>query len=117
MDKTLLRFKVENAKRKVKEKVRNVGEWVSAHPMETTAILTGVGYAAKATVKIATSHNTKVAAKTAERSKEMYWYDPSLGHYWKLRRPLTTGESIEVSKRRANGESLGAILEELRVLD
>lgn len=49
--------------------------------------------------------------------KELYVYDKSrVGHYWKLRRPLSTNEWIEVETRRNSGEALGHILDSMRVL-
>lgn len=48
--------------------------------------------------------------------KELYCYDRSLGNYWKLRRELSNAEWIEIDKRKKNGERLGDILYELKVL-
>lgn len=49
--------------------------------------------------------------------KELYVYDRSLGHYWKLRRPVRNSEWLEINTRKQNGEPLGEILESLRILD
>lgn len=51
-----------------------------------------------------------------ERIKEEYVYDRSLGHYWKLKRPLSNDEWREIENRKANGEKLGDILESLKIL-
>lgn len=48
--------------------------------------------------------------------KELYCYDRSLGHYWKLRRELTNSEWVAIDKRKKNGERLADILSELKVL-
>ena len=48
--------------------------------------------------------------------KDLYCYDRSLGHYWRLRRELTNAEWIEIDKRKNNGERLADILDELKVL-
>lgn len=48
--------------------------------------------------------------------KDLYCYDRSLGHYWRLRRELTNSEWIEIDKRKHNGERLADILDELKVL-
>ena len=48
--------------------------------------------------------------------KENYCYDRSLGHYWELRRKLSNQEWVEIYKRKKNGERLGDILQELKVL-
>lgn len=61
---------------------------------------------------------SKHAALAKEQDlKDLYCYDRSLGHYWKLRRELTNDEWLEIDKRKKNGEKLGDILDELKVLD
>lgn len=61
---------------------------------------------------------SKHAALAKEQNlKDLYCYDRSLGHYWKLRRELTNAEWLEIDKRKNNGEKLGDILDELEVLD
>lgn len=54
--------------------------------------------------------------KKEEKIKNLYCYDRSLGHYWKLRRELTNDEWVRVEKRKRNGEKLADILSEMRVL-
>ena len=51
-----------------------------------------------------------------KKVKDLYCYDRSLGHYWALRRELTNAEWVLVDKRKANGERLADILDELKVL-
>lgn len=48
--------------------------------------------------------------------KDLYCYDRSLGHYWRLKRELSNNEWVEIDKRKANGERLADILDELKVL-
>lgn len=61
---------------------------------------------------------SKHAALTKEQNlKDLYCYDRSLGHYWKLRRELTNEEWLEIDKRKKNGERLSDILDDMRVLD
>lgn len=52
-----------------------------------------------------------------EQLKEEYCYDRSLGHYWKLRRPLTNKEWLEIDSRKRDGERLSDILSSMKVLD
>ncbi len=66
---------------------------------------TGIGVIAKHRKQ----HNEK-------NLKELYCYDRSLGHYWKLRRELTNAEWVAIDKRKSNGERLADILSELKVL-
>lgn len=48
--------------------------------------------------------------------KDKYIYDRSHGHYWELRRKLSTPELLEIDRRKDKGESLVDILESMRVL-
>ena len=63
----------------------------------------------------------KVVGKRAnlrkeEDLKELYCYDRSLGHYWRLKRDLTNQEWLEIDLRKKNGERLSSILVDLNVL-
>ena len=60
--------------------------------------------------------NKQVKLNKEKDLKDMYCYDRSLGHYWKLKRELTNSEWVEIDKRKNNGERLADILDELRVL-
>lgn len=67
--------------------------------------------------KAAYKANKKSKALKAEKNlKDLYCYDRSMGHYWKLKRSLTNREWLEVSKRRKKGEAVADILESMRVL-
>lgn len=68
---------------------------------------------ATAVVKAVSRHSKQ---KKEKDLKELYCYDRSLGHYWKLRRELTNTEWVEIDKRKKNGERLADILDELKVL-
>ena len=57
-------------------------------------------------------HNLKME----ERNKDLRLYDTSLGHYWELKRKLRNDDWITINRRRNRGESLGDILDEMRVL-
>jgi len=51
-----------------------------------------------------------------EKAKDLYCYDRSVGHYWKLRRELSNKEWLEIDQREKNGERLSDILSEMKVL-
>ena len=57
-----------------------------------------------------------IAAHKQENVKELYWYDPSAGHYWQLRRKLDKREALEVDRRHQAGERYGDIFEDMKVL-
>ena len=48
--------------------------------------------------------------------KDLYIYDRSGGHYWKLRRKLSTREWTEFESRRKAGETISTILRDMRVI-
>lgn len=87
--------------------------WFEAHPRETFAI---IAVMASGAVKIIPKLLRARNINEQERIKEEYVYDRSLGHYWKLKRPLDNDEWREIEERKRNGERLGDILEELKVL-
>lgn len=73
------------------------------------------------TVIGATTTLIKVVSKYVSLHKEkvvkdLYCYDRSLGHYWRLKRELSNHEWVEIDRRKQNGERLADILSELRVL-
>lgn len=52
----------------------------------------------------------------AEDLKTLFVWDAHIGHYWQLRRKLTSAEWLSVESRVKAGESMGKVLSELRVL-
>ena len=86
---------------------------IKLYPKESFAVATViVGGAVKVLPKLLIARNNS----ERERIKEEYCYDRSLGHYWALKRPLSNAEWREIENRRSNGEKLGDILEQLKVL-
>ena len=77
------------------------------------AVITIVGTLVPAAYKKRAKMKT---LKKAEEVKNLYCYDRSLGHYWKLRRELTNSEWAFIDKRKAAGERLADILADLNVL-
>lgn len=64
---------------------------------------------------------TKVVGKHVNLNKEesvknLYCYDRSLGHYWRLRRELSNKEWLEIDRRKKSGERMADILAEMKVL-
>lgn len=110
-------FERESKKRAFKEKVhakiQNGKEWVMKNKESvftlTTVVIGGLTTVTKAVVK---RNNTR----KQEELKDLYCYDRSLGHYWRLRRELTNREWLEIDQRKKNGERLSDILDEMKVL-
>ena len=100
-------------KRKLKSNFRKTKTWVVEHK-DLVITLAPVVIGGIATV-------IKVAGKRSnlrkeEELKELYCYDRSLGHYWRLRRELSNQEWLEIDKRKKNGERLSDILSDMNVL-
>ena len=84
----------------------NNREWVNVvAPAAVSAIVWGT----KSVHKHVVLHRTK-------NLKDLYCYDRSLGHYWRLKRALTNKDWSEINRRKKAGEKLGDILESLKVL-
>lgn len=110
-------FKKEQKKREFKEKIHrgycNTRDWFYRNK-EAVVILTPIAIKGVTTVVKVLGKNANL--RKEETLKDLYCYDRSLGHYWKLRRELTNKEWLEIDRRKRNGERLSDILEELKVL-
>lgn len=120
MDTIIKDFKKESRRRKRKEmidsakkKVNETLVWIDQNKEVLIILVPAVAGAVKFTTKTINSH---VNLKKEEQLKNLYCYDRSLGHYWKLRRELTNSEWIEIDRRKKQGERLADILDELKVL-
>ena len=110
-------FRKEKHKRELKEKVkvklRSGVEWFNRYRTEiltlTPIVIGGVTTVCKVVGKQLHQHKEKDL-------KELYCYDRSLGHYWRLKRDLSNSEWLEIDRRKKNGERLADILAELKVL-
>lgn len=101
-----LKQKIENACKKVQVFYHNNRELCL---VAIPAAIGGLGFGAKSIIK-------RSNLKKQENIKNLYCYDRSLGHYWRLRRELTNSEWVEIDKRKRKGERLADILAEFKVL-
>lgn len=97
----------------INQKISEFGEWWA----NNKAVVLGVG----AVVTPVAGFVIKDVARRSrlakiEQLKDLYCYDRSLGHYWKLKRKLRSDEWLEIERRRRNGERLGDILSMMKVL-
>lgn len=107
----------EKVKEKVKEKASNAYQKTKAFCINNREIVIPVAITlSTGLVKISKMAVKSKNLKKEEQLKEEYCYDRSLGHYWKLRRPLTNDEWLEIDQRKRDGERLSDILAELKVL-
>lgn len=120
----LKEFERERKKRERKEKrqkkIEAIATWFNDN-RELALILipagiAGVSFLVKGGISITKGLIRTHNLKKEEALKDLYCYDRSLGHYWKLRRELTNNEWVEIDQRKKNGERLADILSELKVL-
>lgn len=90
---------------RIKEKANDTANWVMDHPIQATII---GGIIAKLLRTGYSEYKT--------RQRDTRTYDPTIGSYYNLRRPLTNKEKLELSERHKGGESIGDILAGMRVL-
>lgn len=110
-------FKKEQKRRERKEqftnKIHDAGNWVRKNKEAIVLLGPTILGGVTTVVKVVGKHKLR---KKEEQLKDLYCYDRSLGHYWKLRRELTNSEWVEIDKRKQHGERLADILDELKVL-
>ena len=104
--------------RDVKKKCNNIFEWCKDHPQEAIVIGTAVVGLGTAAVKgVSKTINKHQQIKLTTELKDLYVYDRSLGHYWKLRKPLSNSQWLFINEKLKDGKKLGDILAEMRVLE
>ena len=103
----------DNMKKKVKMKGAEVLSWAQRNPQATIGILSVAGSVGGFLVKNLTKNRL---LNKEQRLKDNYVYDRSLGHYWELDHKLSSKEWVEIDKRRSDGERMGDILVDMKVL-
>lgn len=97
----------------VKWKLHCVVEWCKEHK-ETVivfgpVILGGI-------IEIIKISNKRYVVNEEKALKERYIYDRSTGHYYELKRQPKSREWLQIEERKTNGESLGWILNDMKLL-
>lgn len=110
LEKAKKRAKRREWKKTLKRKVDDAKFWV----MNNSGMIMLIAPPVLATVIRMTGR--QVELKRERNLKELYCYDRALGHYWKLKRPLKNSDWIHINARREYGESLGEILNDMKVL-
>jgi hypothetical protein len=103
----------QERKEKFNRKVEDAFNWAYDHkevlmiaaPVVVGAVTAGTKFIGK-----------QITLHKEQNLKDLYCYDRSLGHYWRLKRELTNSEWVEIDQRKQNGERLADILDELKVL-
>ena len=100
-------------KEKVHSKIQDGKDWFIRNKEIIIPLIPVVIGGTATVVKVVGRH---INLNKAESVKNLYCYDRSLGHYWKLKRELSNQEWLEIDARKKNGERLSDILSDLKVL-
>lgn len=96
-----------------KMKAKEIGRWVADNKeIVIVAVPAGV-----ALIKLAYNGINKAIQHHDEKVlKDRRIYDRSIGRYLTLRRPLTSSEQLELTRRKENGENTAWILNDMDLL-
>lgn len=97
-------------------KCNGAAEWIRQNKEAILIAAPVVAGAAKMLSKTVSNAKRRNYLKQEKDLKELYCYDHSLGHYWKLSRPLSNSDWVKINNRRNKGETLGDILCSMKVL-
>ena len=100
-------------KEKFASKIQNGKDWVVTNKY---TIIKFAPVAISVLTLITKGVSKQILLRKQEGLKDLYCYDRSLGHYWRLRRNLTNKEWVEIDRRKQKGERLADILSEIKVL-
>ena len=100
-------------KEKVKSKLQDGRDWLYRNK---DLVITYTPVVIGAVTVIAKAAGKNINLRKQESLGELRCYDRSAGHYWSLKRKLSTDEWLYIERHRNNGERLGDILSDLRVL-
>ena len=103
----------ETFKERLKVKAQNGKEWVVNNKELVIALTPFIFGSVTAITKVV---GKQIKLGKEKELKELYCYDRSLGHYWRLRREVSNREWLEIDNRKSNGERLADILSEMKVL-
>lgn len=105
--------KVDDLKKKLKTSVTESVNWCEQHKELVIIAAPVLGMAVKTTYR----YMTKTAAYRAEdKRRNLEVWDPVNGFRWKLRRKMTNSEKFILDLRHKNGESIGIILDDMKLL-
>lgn len=106
-------FERSERRRRRKERRERFFAWCDDHKEAVfTGFCAGLGLVTTA-VKV----GGKMYKQRMEyKDKDLRCYDPSLGRYWNLKRPLSNSDWLEIDRRKSAGERMGDILDSLNAL-
>ena len=116
-DKILNAFKKEQKKQEFKEKMDKKAQSVKRFCHDNKGLLiVATTVIASESIKLSKAMIKRRQLKKQEQLQEEYCYDRSLGHYWRLKRPLSNREWLEIDGQKKSGKRLADILSSMKVL-
>lgn len=116
-EKKTLKDHVEDVKCAVKRGARTTYRWAMENKELAIAACPVIVSVVRGGTIIVSDMMRRGNIKKAETLKTRFIYDRSAGHYWKLKKPLTQRQWMEISRRKDSGESMANILSSMRILD
>lgn len=102
--------RLKNLGQKIKQKGQDAADWVRLHPEETQAALI-IGISA---LGVAVDAKRKAQKRIPDTEKRVW--DPVMGFYWELRRPMSNNEKRYFNHAVAAGCARGSVLEKMHLL-
>ena len=106
--------KLDKAKEKATKVKYALGIWARENPDQAASAIGTAVFGGGAMLISIASRRAKKKADFDER--ECRQWDPVTGQYYYTKRPLSSREKLELSRRMRNGESKGDILYDMDVL-
>lgn len=117
---TFAQFEKERKRRERRQKIEDSLGWLSGLIRDNKELaIIGIPAVVAITKSISNAVSKTVSANATKKEiqfKERTIYDRSLGRYVELKRPLTPTEALIIEERRARGEKLHEILNDMRLL-
>lgn len=90
-------------------------KWEIIKENKETVIAVG-SVAVPAVVEVVKMASKRHARRADDKHRKTEMWDPVEGHWWKLRRELTSRELLEIEHRVKNGEPRGEVLADMGLL-
>lgn len=111
-----LKAKIRETKSAALNKAKEVAYWARDNKELVAAAVPVVVASIAGAAKIGKGAIRHSNLRKEQQLKDLYCYDRSGGHYWKLKKKLSSGEWIQIHERKAQGEKLYDILASMNVL-